>query len=120
MPEDEATVPELSATATRSSLLSTLLRNPAAIRVLIPTGEELPAFALSPDGETLAASDADAPSSYWQEELANFEYMLDASPLIIEKLRHHTHHITGGHVLAEFRNLEFSHRLFNRRSRGQE
>ena len=45
--------------ATRSSLLSTLLRNPAAIRVLTPTGEELPAFALSPDGETLAASDAD-------------------------------------------------------------
>ena len=45
--------------ATRSSLLSTLLRNPAAIRVLTPTGEELPALALSPDGETLAASDAD-------------------------------------------------------------
>jgi DNA-binding SARP family transcriptional activator/WD40 repeat protein len=44
---------------TRSSLLSTLLRNPAAIRVLTPTGEELPALALSPDGETLAASDAD-------------------------------------------------------------
>ena len=45
--------------ATRSSLLSTLLRSPAAIRVLTPTGEELPALALSPDGETLAASDAD-------------------------------------------------------------
>ena len=44
--------------ATRSSLLSTLLRSPAAIRVLTPTGEELPALALSPDGETLAASDA--------------------------------------------------------------
>ncbi len=36
-----------------------------------------------------------APSAYWEEELANFEYMLDASPLIIDKLRHHTHHITG-------------------------
>ena len=45
--------------ATRSSLLSTLLRSPAAIGVLTPTGEELPALALSPDGETLAASDAD-------------------------------------------------------------
>ena len=45
--------------ATRSSLLSTLLRSPAAIRVLTPTGDELPALALSPDGETLAASDAD-------------------------------------------------------------
>ena len=45
--------------ATRSGLLSTLLRNPAAIRVLTPTGDELPALALSPDGETLATSDAD-------------------------------------------------------------
>ena len=35
------------------------------------------------------------PSAYWQEELANFEYMFDASPLVIEKLRHHTYHITG-------------------------
>ncbi|MCD6014638.1 MAG: transcriptional activator domain [Solirubrobacterales bacterium] len=45
--------------ATRASLLSTLLRRPAAIRVLTPTGDELPALALSPDGKTLAASDAD-------------------------------------------------------------
>jgi DNA-binding SARP family transcriptional activator/WD40 repeat protein len=45
--------------ATRSSLLSTLLRSPAAIGVLTPTGEELPALALSPDGKTLAAGDAD-------------------------------------------------------------
>lgn len=35
------------------------------------------------------------PSDYWREELANFDYMLDASPLIISKLRHHTYHITG-------------------------
>ena len=35
------------------------------------------------------------PSAYWQEELTNFEYMLDASPLVIEKLRHHSLHITG-------------------------
>jgi hypothetical protein len=43
-----------------------------------------------------AASAAGArPSAYWQEELANFEYMLDASPLIIDKLRHHTYHVTG-------------------------
>ena len=38
------------------------------------------------------------PSAYWEEELANFEYMLDASPLIIDKLRHHSYHITGLHV----------------------
>jgi len=36
-----------------------------------------------------------APSDYWREELENFQYMLDASPLIIDKLRHHCLHITG-------------------------
>lgn len=36
-----------------------------------------------------------APSAYWTHELGNFEYMLDASPLIIESLRHHTFHVTG-------------------------
>ncbi len=34
-------------------------------------------------------------SAYWQEELAGFEYLLDASPLLIERLRHHTFHVTG-------------------------
>jgi hypothetical protein len=38
------------------------------------------------------------PSAYWREELDNFDYMLDASPLIIEKLRHHTYHVTGVRV----------------------
>lgn len=37
---------------------------------------------------------ADA-SAYWQEELAGFDYMLDASPLIVNKLREHCFHITG-------------------------
>src|SRR3954453_5102755 len=41
------------------------------------------------------ASEIGAPSGYWQEELAGFEYMLDASPLIVEKLRHHCYHVTG-------------------------
>ena len=43
------------------------------------------------------ASDAGegAPSAYWTHELRNFEYMLDASPLIVESLRHHTFHLTG-------------------------
>ena len=36
-----------------------------------------------------------APSAYWTHELGNFEYMLDASPLIVESLRHHTFHVTG-------------------------
>lgn len=35
------------------------------------------------------------PSDYWLEELENFDYMFDASPLIINKLRHHCSHITG-------------------------
>jgi putative sugar O-methyltransferase len=38
------------------------------------------------------------PSAYWKEELENFEYMLDASPLIIDRLRAHSFHITGLHV----------------------
>jgi putative sugar O-methyltransferase len=36
-----------------------------------------------------------APSSYWEEELANFEYLFDASPLLIKRLRHHSYHVTG-------------------------
>lgn len=39
-----------------------------------------------------------APSDYWSGELAKFEYMLDASPLIIENLRQHTHNLTGLHA----------------------
>ena len=39
-----------------------------------------------------------APSDYWSAELSHLEYMLDASPLVIEKLRHHTHNLTGLHI----------------------
>lgn len=35
------------------------------------------------------------PSRYWEEELGNFDYMFDASPMIVDKLRHHTYHVTG-------------------------
>ena len=35
------------------------------------------------------------PSKYWEEEVAGFGYMLDASPLIVKKLREHCYHITG-------------------------
>jgi hypothetical protein len=42
-----------------------------------------------------AEAEEDRPSAYWREELANIEYMLDASPLVIERLRHHTLHVTG-------------------------
>lgn len=38
---------------------------------------------------------AAAPSAYWSDELENIDYLSDASPLIIRKLRHHSFHITG-------------------------
>jgi glycosyltransferase involved in cell wall biosynthesis len=36
-----------------------------------------------------------SPSAYWSEELDNIDYMIDASPLIVRKLRQHAFHITG-------------------------
>ena len=36
-----------------------------------------------------------SPSAYWTEELENIDYMIEASPLIVRKLRHHAFHITG-------------------------
>jgi glycosyltransferase involved in cell wall biosynthesis len=41
------------------------------------------------------AAGAGAASAYWTEELENIDYMIDASPLIVRKLRHHAFHITG-------------------------
>lgn len=38
---------------------------------------------------------ASQPSGYWRAELEVFEYMLDASPLVIDRLREHTFHVTG-------------------------
>jgi hypothetical protein len=35
------------------------------------------------------------PSAYWQEEVQGFDYMFDASPLVIAKLREHEYHLTG-------------------------
>lgn len=50
--------------------------------------------------EVLALLDAPAsasvrPSEYWELELSGFEYLLDASPLVVERLREHCHHLTG-------------------------
>ena len=44
---------------------------------------------------TAAALHTAAPSSYWNDELAAIDYLSEASPLIIRKLRHHAVHITG-------------------------
>lgn len=38
-----------------------------------------------------------APSQYWSQEVAGFEYLFDASPLILERFREHCYHITGIH-----------------------
>lgn len=35
------------------------------------------------------------PSAYWAEELENLDYMVDATPLIVRKLRQHAFHVTG-------------------------
>jgi glycosyltransferase involved in cell wall biosynthesis len=42
-----------------------------------------------------AVDGAAQPSAYWREELETIDYMIEASPLIIQKLRHHAFHITG-------------------------
>ena len=34
-------------------------------------------------------------SAYWSEELENIDYMIDATPLIVRKLRQHAFHITN-------------------------
>jgi glycosyltransferase involved in cell wall biosynthesis len=44
---------------------------------------------------TVAGSEAVDPSAYWADELENIDYMIDASPLIVRKLRQHAFHITG-------------------------
>lgn len=47
------------------------------------------------DRDAARAGLATSPSEYWTEELRNFEYLLDASPLIVEQLCRHTFHVTG-------------------------
>lgn len=34
-------------------------------------------------------------SDYWEDELGGFDYLFDASPLMVAKLRHQTYHVTG-------------------------
>ena len=42
-----------------------------------------------------ASSGNAAPSSYWAEELESIDYMIEASPLVVRKLRQHAFHVTG-------------------------
>ncbi len=39
-------------------------------------------------------------SRYWQEEIAGFEYLFDASPVLIDAFRQHCYHLTGIHSYA--------------------
>lgn len=42
-----------------------------------------------------AAQAGAAPSAYWQDEIAGFDYLFDASPLVARKIREHCFHVTG-------------------------
>ena len=64
------------------------------------------------DLEAQRSGKALEPSAYWREELENFEYMLDAHPLIIDKLRHHSYHITGLRVYDYRSNKDAARALF--------
>lgn len=50
-----------------------------------------------------------APSEFWADELAAFAYILDASPLIVERLREHCYHLTG------LRSFDYRHAGLRRR-----
>lgn len=63
--------------------------------------------------EQQSTRDAD-PSRYWSVELAGFDYMFDASPLIVTKLRHHSYHLTG---LKEYEYRDHHARVAPRMSR---
>jgi putative sugar O-methyltransferase len=47
------------------------------------------------DRDQRAAGSVAAPGAYWREELEQFDYMLDAPPLVVTKLRRHCYHLTG-------------------------
>jgi glycosyltransferase involved in cell wall biosynthesis len=42
-----------------------------------------------------AAGAQGEPSTYWADELSNIDYMIEATPLIVRKLRHHAFHVTA-------------------------
>jgi len=48
-----------------------------------------------PSFKDLIKKNSENPSPYWAEEVIGFDYIFDASPLIINKLRHHCYHLTG-------------------------
>lgn len=69
-------------------------------------------YAAIKDLESTTVLAADRPSQYWQEELAGFEYLLDASPLVVESLRHHSYHVTGLRTYEYRRNQHRAQKRF--------
>jgi hypothetical protein len=69
------------------------------------------------DAEARRLSGVHRPSEYWTEELAGFDYMLDASPLMIDKLRHQTYHVTGLRVYEYRTNRDLQHRQLEEKLR---
>ena len=70
-----------------------------------------------------SAGEAPQPSAYWTEELSNIDYMLEATPLVVRKLRHHAFHITGirpydYRAKADTRRRFFEERLASLRALG--
>jgi hypothetical protein len=42
-----------------------------------------------------SSDDGATPSTYWQDELRSLDYLFDAPPFVVAKLRQHSYHITG-------------------------
>src|SRR5437868_3608031 len=57
--------------------------------------ERVRAAVLQIAGRPAESAATTVPSAYWSEELENIDYMVEASPLIIRKLRHHAFHISN-------------------------
>jgi hypothetical protein len=68
-----------------------------------------------PDAEGREA----APSRYWADELEHIDYLIEASPLVIRKLRHHAFHITGVRPY-DYRSAGEQRTYFERRLRALE
>lgn len=57
------------------------------------------------------------PSAYWNEELSNIDYMADATPLIVRRLRQHAFWITGLRAYEYRTHNDERHGLFEGRLR---
>ncbi len=87
---DPSAAPEYQAyLRAREAVLQMKARSPEGLRHTDKLGQ---GFSDERVGQDFSLAN---PSLYWAEELENIDYMIDASPLIVRKLRHHAFHITG-------------------------